>query len=232
MLAIRTSAGVSRYGPAGEGDAVFTTVRQGRPPLIWCHGNFGTAEADYSTYRWELQQLAQRYTVCVADLGYNTFGNPTGITRVEQAVAYLAATWGATGPVTLVGASMGAAVELNYARVHPENVAAVACIIPAVDLNVPDAHPAAASIDAAYPPAYDPGNPTMTAHSPVLFASSLPADMPIHLWTSSNDTTVLPATADAFVAARPTTGRTDIGAHGHGGIDVAVPLVCSWLASL
>lgn len=232
MLAIRTSVGQDRYGPAGEWDAIFQTMNTGKPPLIWCHGNHGTAVTDFDNYGTELRLLAQRYTVIAADLGFNAFGNDIGVTRVGQAAAYLAASWASSGPVVLVGASMGAAVALNYARVHPENVAAVACIIPAVDLDVPDVHPAADEIDLAYPPAYDPGNPTMAAHSPVLFASALPADMPIHLWTSSDDTTVLPATADAFVAARPQTGRTVFGAYGHGGINVAVPLVVDWLRSL
>lgn len=231
MLAIRTSIGQDRYGPAAEWDAVFTPANPGKPPLIWCHGNYGTAQADYSAYSTELRLLAQRYTVIAADLGFNTFGNDTGVTRVGQAVAYLAASWASSGPVVLVGASMGAAVALNYAVRFPANVAACALIIPALSLLVDPSHPAADEIDAAYPPAYNDATNGPT-HSPIQFAGNLPTDMPIHLWTSSDDPTVPPATADAFVAARPQTGRTVFGAYGHGGINVAAPLVASWLATL
>lgn len=229
MLSIRTTSGLSRYA-ADEWDAVFSTARAGRPPLVWCHGNNGSTLADYTTYSASLRLLAQHYTVIVADLGGNTFGNDTGIARVGQALTYLAS-FSATGPAMLVGVSMGAAVALNYAVRNPANVRAVAGVIPAVDLNVPDGHVAAAAIDLAYPPGYNPANPDHAAHSPVEFAADLPESMPIHLWTSSNDTTVLPATADAFVAARPATGHTNIGAQGHGGIDIAIPLVADWLAA-
>lgn len=233
MRAARSSFGDGRY-VAGEQDVTLMTTHvptAGRTPLIWCHGNYGTAAADFAAYDTQLRLLAQRHTVIAADLGFNTFGNPIGTTRVGQAIAYLAASWGSSGPAVLVGASMGAAVALNYARVHPENVAAVACIIPALDLNVANDHPAADEIDLAYPPAYDDAvhGPT---YSPVQFARSLPGGMPIHLWTSSNDPTVAPATADMFVARRPQTGRTDIGAQGHGGISLAVPKVADWLTTL
>lgn len=228
-LAVRTSLGQSRY-VAGEWDAVFrTTSLPATTPLVWCHGNYGTAAGDYSGYHAELRQLSQRHTVIAADLGYNTFGNDTGITRVGQALDYLAATWGATGPAVLVGASMGGQVALNFAVRYRERVAAVAGIIPALSLTAQPGNPAADEIDLAFPPAYDAGNPTHLAHDATHFAPDLPDDMPVHLWTSSNDPICIPAFTAAFLAARPQTGHTDIGAHGHGGIDVAVPLVTDWL---
>jgi pimeloyl-ACP methyl ester carboxylesterase len=195
---------------------------------VWCHGNNGTALGEHLAYGSTLNLLAQRYTVVVADLGGNTFGNDTGVTRVGQVIDYLAAQWGSSGRAVLVGASMGAAVALNYAVRFPEKVRTVAGIIPAVDLVVPADNPAKANIDLAYPPSFS--NAQYGDHNPVLFADDLPTWMPIGLWTSSNDPICYPATADAFVAARPQTHRVDIGPRGHAGVNLAAADVAGWLA--
>jgi pimeloyl-ACP methyl ester carboxylesterase len=233
MLAVASNAGLGRY-VANEWDAVLRPVssRVARTPLVWCHGNNGTTLTDHSGYNLQLRQLAQRHTVIAADLGYNTFGNATGVTRVGQALDYLAASHGASGKAVLVGASMGGAVALNYAVRYPERVTAVVGIIPTLSLDAADASPVAANIDAAYPPAYDPANPAHLAHDPVAFADDLPAEIPVHLWTSSNDPLCLPAHTAAFLAARPLTQHTDLGPLGHAGIDVAVPLAVQWLATV
>lgn len=228
-LAICSTYGTDRYA-AGEGDATFGTVRALRgdePGLLWFHGNNQTALTDRINYRTELRLLAQSHHVVAADTSGNSFGNDDGITQAIAAADH----YGLTTFVAF-GVSMGAALALNLARLHPSRVSAVVGIIPALDLNVDGAHPAADEIDAAYPPAYDPGDPTHTAHSPVTFAATLSATLPIGLWTSSTDTTCPPATADAFVAARPQTHRTVFGAYGHGGISVAVPLAAAWLTTV
>lgn len=233
-LAIRSSAGQGRY-VAAEWDVTMWPISlpvADRPPLVWCHGNYGTALADASTYGNELRLLAQRHTVIAADLGFNTFGNDTGITRVGQVLDYLAAAHGLTAPAVLVGASMGGAVALNYAVRFPERVAAVVGIIPALSLDAPETNPAFDEIDAAYGGLYDPANPAHLAHDPIAFAGDLPDDMPVHLFTSSNDPQCLPAHTAAFLAGRPQTMHTSIGAHGHGGIDVAVPMAVEWLRGI
>lgn len=190
-----------------------------KPPLIYCHGSGATTQTAASgsaanAGEWALlTALAQHYLVIVADLGLQAWGNDTHVARIAEAKAYLAAL-GATGPVTLVGGSMGNLGALGYARAHPESVSKVACIIPALDLA--SLYPmASADIDAAYGGAYSNAvhGPT---HSPVQYAASLDADLPIHLFTTSNDPVCLPSTASAFVSARPQTGRTDLGALGHG----------------
>ncbi len=230
MLATSSSAGEARY-VAAEWDVVMqTTSRLRRPPLVWCHGNNGTALADHLGYGSAMRILAQRYTVIAADLGFNTWGNDLGITRVGQALDYLVTAWGVGGRAVLVGASMGNAVAMNYAVRFPERIKAVAGVIPVVDLNAPPENPAKASLDAAYPPAYS--DAQYGDHNPLLFADELPADMPIGLWTSSNDPLAYPSTATAFVAARPQTLRVDIGALGHSGVNVAAPSVADWLATV
>ncbi len=231
-LAVRTSVGQARY-VTEEWDAVFrTTSLPSTTPLVWCHGNYGTAVGDYGNFYFSLRALAQRHTVIAADLGFNTFGNATGVTRVGQAIDYLASSWGTSGPAVLVGASMGGQVALNFAVRYPERVAAVVGIIPALSLSTQPGNPAADEIDLAFPPAYDAGNPDHLAHDATHFAPDLPAELPIHLWTSSDDPVCIPAFTDAFLAARPQTLHTSIGAQGHGGVDIAVPLAADWLRGL
>lgn len=218
---IRSTFGDNRY-VAGEDDAVLGTAQSWagtrQAGVIYCHGannNTETVIAE-AEKRQVLYGLARYATVHVGDLGGDTFGNDTGITRVGQAIAYLRAEWGQSGPVALVGSSMGAIVALAYTLAHPDEVLAVAGIIPGLDIadlytrgmGIPE------DIDAAYPPAYDDETDGPT-HSPVRFAADLPADLPIALWTASNDALAVPATADEFVSLRPQTERTDLGALGH-----------------
>ncbi len=235
MLSVRTSAGQNRYSPDAptEWDIIYRTSSPvSITPLVWCHGNHGTALGDFFGYRTTLLALAQRHVVIGADLGGNTFGNDLSIQRVEEALDYLT-TKGAFGPAVLVGASMGGLVAMNWAVRNLDRVAAVAGIVPALNLDAPPGHPAEPFVDAAYPPAYDTGNPEHTSHDPVLFADDFPPDIPIGLWYSNNDTTVPPDdNALAFEAARPETHVVDYGAWGHGGINVAGVQVAAWLETL
>lgn len=226
MLSVRTNIAQSRY-VAGEWDCKFvTTASLGttRPCLVWCHGNNQTALTDYTGYNSTFRLLAQHFDVLIADLGGNTFGNDTGIQRVGQLLDYYN-----VPTAYFLGASMGASLTINYAVRNPARVAAIACVIPAIDFNdVEPGNPGLTNLNLAYPPAYDPETHGPT-HNPVQIANQLPADMPVSLWTSSNDTTTPPHTADTFVAARPQTERTVFGAYGHGGIGVAAPLINDWL---
>lgn len=216
----------SRY-VASEWDCTFvTTASLGteRPWLVWCHGNNATALGDYTNYNSVFRLLAQRFNVAIADLGGSTFGNDTGIQRVGQLLDYYG-----VSSTYLLGASMGASVAINYAVRFPARVEAIACVIPALQFNNLDpGNPGITNLNLAYPPAYDPETDG-PEHNPVQIADQLPSDMPVALWTSSNDPTTVPSTADEFVAARPQTERTVFGAYGHGGIGVAAPLINEWL---
>lgn len=220
-LAVRSEHGTGRY-VASEDDIVLGTIGtwlQARRPLIYCHGSGDTAgSAFHKTGQGILlKRLARLFTVVACDLGGTaTWGNDTVITRIGQAKTYLSSSWGATGPVVLVAGSMGALGALAYTLANPSNVLGVAAAIPALDLNDLVANNrggAAAAINTAYGGTYSDGTHGPT-HSPVQFAASLPA-IPISLWTASDDAICVPATADAFVAARPATTRTDLGALGH-----------------
>jgi predicted alpha/beta hydrolase family esterase len=230
MLSVRTREVTGLYVP-GETIVSFTTthsIETPRTALFWCPGNNQTAASDYTSYGSLLQLLAQTFDVYIADYGGSTFGNDTGIARVEDVYTYAE-----VDEAVLVGASMGNAVMMNYTVRNPEKVIALAGIIPALSLYTEDPeHPAGDEIDAAYPPAWDPENPDHYSHHPIGFANEIPDTIPVGLWMSTNDTLCTPAHADAFCAARPSTKRVDFGAYGHGGVTVAVPLAYEWLRSV
>jgi|GEM_PF-6265817 len=220
----------------GETDIIWDrNVYPGRSTksVIFFHGSGDTATTVYTKPDFQnlCRLIAYSHRTLAADFGGQTFGNDTAITRGHEAVTWLQAN-GSTGTVGIVAASMGMANALAYTLAHPENVACVAGIIPLLDLAsiIPLGY--GDDLDAAYPPTYDDGIDG-PAHSPIHFAASLPVDLPIGLWTSSNDDLALPATATAYVAARPQTERTDLGALGHTGtaVTAAAAGVAAFLAA-
>lgn len=233
---IRGSQGFGRY-VAGEEDFVFGTVRSwlGEQPLgiIFCRGSNTPAANGARDCGPMMNALGRIATMHTGDLGGNTFGNSLLITRVNQAIDYLHDQWGQEGPVVMVGASMGFCSAANYALLYPENVIALAGIIPLTDIQDAYTRNAASrpDIDAAYPPTYDDAVDG-PAHSPVRFALDLPEDLPIHLWSSTNDPLTPASTAQAFVDVRPQTGLTSLGALGHtpAAINAAAPMVQTWLS--
>lgn len=236
MLGVRTDAGQGRYSPVNaptEWDAVFATqyrFEENKSGAIWFHGNNQFVTADYTSYNAMFQTFAQSHHLGLADFGGSLFGNDVAIARTVEMVAYMESR-GLIAPFVLIAGSMGASTALNYAVRNPAKVKAMALTIPVVSLSygVDAGNPGLTNLNAAYGGTYDPNNPDHAAHDPLLFVDDLPADLPIKLWTSSNDPTVVPATHDAFVAARPQTERTVFGAYGHGGITVAAPDVATWI---
>lgn len=218
---IRSSLGDDRY-VVGENDYVLGTAetfaKQQPKAVLYAHGS-GTnllGVAGSSNQLVMLNALARHLTVHAGDYGLEAWGNDTGVARLHAAVTYLQAEWGVDAPVAIVAASMGFTNALNYARVHPENVTCIAGIIPCVDIkNIYDLG-AQAVIDAAYPPTYNDATIGQT-HSPIHIVENelIDDNLPIHLWTVPNDATTVPATADAFVATRPQTGRTILAPVGH-----------------
>lgn len=237
MLSLRTTFGPGYSAVATSENSFILGSNKAwkgeRRPLVYCHGSGGTAQSATSnvTERALLRALAQDYLVIAADLGLQAWGNDTHSERIGEARSHLA-TYGATGDLTLVAGSMGNLGAFGYFRTHQSDIRAVAGIIPCVDLDSIYALGAAADINIAYD-TYD-TNTDGPLHSPVRYASTLDANVPVHLFTASNDTLVLPATATAFVAARPPTLRTNLGALGHSDAAVAASIepVCNWLKTL
>lgn len=238
-LALRTQLGQG-YSPTAPTEwQYFSSVNRGwlgqKPALIYCHGSGDTAATILAKTGQKalIDALSQEYAVLACDLGLQAWGNDRHVQAIEEAVTYIEATRGTSGQIVLVGGSMGNLGALGYLRLHPEKVRAYVGIIPALDLANLNLIPAVASdLTIAYGAPYNDATMGPT-HSPVRYAASLDADVPIHLWTASNDTITVPSTADAFVAARPQTLRTNVGALGHSeaAVTAAQASVLSWLAT-
>lgn len=229
------------YSPAAPTEWAYmagsvAAQRGERPGLIYCHGSGGTATnmLTNAVERALIEKLAQRYAVIAADLALQAWGSATGVDRVGEARQCLIDRWNVTGPMYLLCGSMGNLNGLGYLRQHPEHIRAAACLIPALDLaSLNTMPPIPAEIAVAYGAPYN--DVTMgPTHSPVRYAATLDPDVPIRLWTASNDTICLPSTATAFVAARPQTERVDLGPLGHTAAAVAAaqPLILSWLRTV
>ena len=183
--------------------------------VVICHGSGATAEDTSYAVRRMSHDLAKHATVHIGDLGFQTWGSDLVIQRIDEAITRLGQE-GVEPPVALLGISMGGGSAFNYAHAHPEKVACVAAVIPLTDLNDARANPWLTArwpeMDAIYgaPPDND-----YTGHNPVDFAPDLPADMPVHIWSSSDDGLARPATHQAFLAARPQTMFTNLGPVAH-----------------
>lgn len=220
----RTSLSYGRYH-ASEYDYIAAPMRgwlRKEPNLaLYLHGSGSNAQevAGGSYERDLILNLATDHVVHVGDYGYETWGNDTGIARIHTAITYMRANWGVSGPVVLVCASMGATNAFAYTLAHPENVKAVAAVIPLVDLNDIYNRGFSAQLNAAYGGSYNDAVDGPT-HSPIQFADKLPDNLPIHLWSVPDDPLTPAETAQAFVAARPQTGFSMLPAVPHGAIAV------------
>lgn len=220
----RTSLAFSRY-QTNEYDYIAAPLQgwlQKEPNLaLYLHGSGSNAqEVAQGAYERDLVlSLAADHVVHVGDYGYETWGNDTGIARIHTAITYMRANWGVSGPVTLVCASMGAANAFAYTLAHPENVKAVAAVIPLIDLADLYSRGFTTQLNTAYGGSYNDAVDGPN-HSPIQFADRLPADLPIHLWSVPNDSLTPVETAQAFVAIRPQTGFSMLPEVPHGAIAV------------
>lgn len=213
-MSVRTSFAADRIA-TGEYDVFQYSGGPGRPDkgIVFCHGSGQTPDQFISALKTMYFQT-HRFAVSIAgEIGGQTWGSDLVVTRIGQAIAFLQ-TQGVTGPVALVGASMGTCSALNYAYRYPENVASVSCVIGLVDLENAYANPYLVGRRPEMEDIYgDP--PDFSGHNPVDFAADMDPDLPIHIWGASDDVLVPPATHAEFIANRPQTGYTDLGPVGH-----------------
>ncbi|KRB73085.1 hypothetical protein ASE01_20125 [Nocardioides sp. Root190] len=226
-----------------ESQYVAATVagqRGERTLLVYCHGSGGSATGLLTTplERAFVDALAQRNPVIAADLALQAWGSDRHVQAIGEAIAYaeslLITPFGPAGKIFIVAGSMGNLGGLGYVLAHPEKVRAYAGLIPALDLaSLNTMPPIPSEIAVAYGAPYNDATMGPT-HSPVRYAAALDPDVPIRLWTASNDTICLPSTATAFVAARPQTERVDLGPLGHTAAAVAAaqPSILSWLRTV
>lgn len=207
------SVWVAGSAPAWNGAATL-------PPLMFVHGATYTTDITLNyapQHARMLNALAQYFTVYVADFNGDLWGNPEHTARIEDARTHLSNVWGAAGPVTVVGVSMGGLGALNYAKQYPGNVRGVLAFTPVINLqrfrNEAGGGPAA--IDPRYPGGYSDATYGAT-RNPAVWASTLPTSIPVSLMYSPADTLIPVDTITDFKEARPTnTYVTNVGNGGH-----------------
>lgn len=235
---------VTSYGTKGTETGTTITRRKyepGQPAVIYCHGLNGQAWHPINFPEPTVDLLAERgFPVAAHDLGgVATWGNDTAQTKIGDARTYMQAApiSAAAGPVLLWAGSMGTLAALNYARNNPANVLAVACGLPPTDLA--DLHDnnrpigetgVAASIEAAYGglAGY---NAARAAHNPAEHTAEYASlGVPIKLWYSGNDTTVIPSTVTTFASAAGIEA-VNVGSVGHTFPSAYADDVVDWLTS-
>lgn len=196
----------------------------GRTGVVVCHAYSHTTATHVSPRGgrpnlWSLMRtLAANYPVVVGNQGGDNWNNDDGRTGVGGcATAIRAASSPArasSGPVVLVGTSMGFTVAAGWAKSNLSDVAAIVGILPLVDLDDlwnRDWNSSRAAINTAYGGLYVPA--TMGAErNPMLSAGTL--NVPIRLYYAADDPGVLPATIAAFDAAAPNVTTVNLGSIG------------------
>lgn len=151
--------------------------------------------------------------------GTYAFGNPASVESVVSGLAAIRAQRHVDpGPVGILAGSMGWALGCAFAKAYPNEVAAMAGIIPLCDLQDVETNNRsgqAANLDLAYGGEYD-NAVHGPDYNPVLIAPTLDPSLPQAIWSSSNDSVTPPSTVQAYLAARPQTEHYNLGAVGHG----------------
>ncbi|MDQ3933425.1 MAG: hypothetical protein M3340_02205 [Actinomycetota bacterium] len=157
-----------------------------------------------------------------ADLGSTTrgeWGNDTILSRITSAWEYMKTRLNVKPDKLLLGAgSAGNINGFNYLIANPASVAAMYGVIPA--LNLADIHDrnvlsSAADIEAAYGglAGYQAAEPLKNPYNRI--ADIAASNVPIKLWTSSDDTAAKPEYIAALDAAASNVTQVDMGAFAH-----------------
>ncbi len=85
--------------------------------LVWIPGADGPKE----TFRYQLLRFSQRHRVICADLR-RSFAPGDGLDRLAGDIRELVEARGVDRPFTLVGASLGSAIAMRYATLHPDRL--------------------------------------------------------------------------------------------------------------
>lgn len=206
----------------------------GKRAVVYCHGANRTAKdgvggsgvgyADIPRY------LGEDLPVIYADLGgLYTWGNGTARGKLDAVRTWMTSVGALTDQIILVGASMGAALACNWARVNPTLVKALALFIPAVDVEDIRANNRS-GLQAGIETAWTDNTAWQAAratNNPVEYAASLSA-IPSRVWYSTDDPICLPAKAQAFAAAAGST-LTSLGAVGHDVTGLDITDIRNWI---
>lgn len=211
--------------------------REGRVPLIMCHGFLAGATQFYDS---AAQTILVPRAVGTANLvgfsadlaGQNTWGNDAFIAAVDDLITWAGTNYGTrTDRVALYGTSMGGCC-LNWAWRNLSKVAAVALTIPVVSLQgIHDRNPLGIGtfVELAYTnlagyqaalPTHDPSYPTNAA------LISTISDR-VRIWYSGDDNVIAASEVLAYAAATGVVA-TNVGNVGHSVANDQQPVV-DWL---
>jgi len=243
-VAVAALAGTDRV-TAGERDLLLVPRTRGAgrdlPPVVFCHGAGGsalswadpaapgtTAAARGLVARTGLAGIA-------ADLGGDTWGNATGIARIDAARTCAARLLGCRPDrMVLVGGSMGGLLAYAYAQARSDQVAGIVAVGPVTDLpelRARDPLGLAASVDLAW--GVSPGVPLPAAADVTRDPAGLHG-VPLAVYYSSGDTVVPASTVLPFAASAAADPVVDLGPVDHGDAQwAALPLsdVARWIAA-
>lgn len=193
------------------------------PKLIYAHERNNDAKGTAkSPPNAQLITLLAEYGFAsiVPDLGGTLWGNPSSNVFMNYAHNYITA--GQGGKVNLLGLSHGGLSVLNWARLYPDRVNAIALIQPALslaDLKVVEGGVLANEINVAYLTGggYSDVDDGPTS-SPVIYAEDMDQDIPICIWSSADgfDTVTRSGPVNEFLEKRPSTKWINLGPLPHG----------------
>lgn len=213
----------------------------GRPPVIWCHGFFGSSTAaaykDSAQFRNDIGALTGLgYPVFVADLGGgSTWAVDSSVALVASLRTYAGSAYSCrTDVAAFVAESMGALTCCNHlALIDPDEVVAVALRVPVISFeafrNRNDAVFGAA-IDSAWGSnaAWAAGLPTHDPSAPALIADLAPLADRGHVWHCTSDEYIPPAEVAQWCKATGW-GRTQMPGTHAGAFDTPVADVTRFL---
>lgn len=233
-MVLRTTGSISGDGYVSHRHRTSTSA----PGVILLHGYNATASVFNSYYGPTNDMVPQLVrhgmTALAIDAGGSqNWGNAAAKSAITAAKSFLHSDLGVpTGPVVLVGVSMGATVALNYAREFPSNVAGLALLYPACDLE--DLIAATPSLETSINSTF--GTTNATEREPFNPAAN-PSDLldvngqlllPVRLWYSANDPTCRPGQVLAFADAIGAE-TTNMGDQAHNVIGMDPVQVSSWV---
>lgn len=204
-----------------------------RRAVIYCHGSQGRSwEASHPSASGLPSLTAQLRSL--VDAGFpllscdnglvgagavpsssESWANNNAISRVADAVAYAQSPSGMgakTDKVLLIGASMGGAVAMAYARANPSKVAGLILLRPVASLQDFGTVNGFTGINGAYGGTYSDTTDGPT-HSPIQFASQL-TGIPTVIYAASDDAVCTYSVTQNLATASGAT-LTNIGPGGH-----------------
>lgn len=188
--------------------------------IIYCPGFNSNALTQtispFSVVPYALADAGIPVLSCDFGVGGNQFGNDTSSTRVAAAWTFFKSQFGVkTDKVGFIGGSMGSLTSLNWIQNNLATVSAWAGLIPATDLaDLHDNRGFSTQINTAYTnlAGY---TAALATHSPIAYTTGSTFNgLPMKMWYSSDDPTVVLSTITAFASV---TGAATVntGAHGH-----------------